>query len=147
MKIVYLITSLKIGGAESCLVSLLSELKRSKETFSEETFNVNVCVIYFHYGPNVKKIEDLGFKTYKISGFIKTYDPIFFFRLFRLIQTLKPNLIHSSLWSANIIGRLLSKLFKIPIVCDLHNDISFNGFFRNFLEKKTYKIPAELIAV
>ena len=138
MKILHLITSLKIGGAESFLVYLLEKLKQSNDYH---------FVIYFHDGPNVEKIKKLGFPIFKVSGKFKLYDPWFYLRLKKLIKKIKPDLIHSSLWSANIVGRIIAKKLKIPIICDLHNDSSFNGKLRNFLEKRTIKIPRKFIAV
>ncbi|MFH1643883.1 MAG: glycosyltransferase [bacterium] len=138
MKIVHLITSLKIGGAESFLVYLLEKMINDGNEH---------IVIYFYDGPNVEKIKKLGFKVFKVSGRFKLYDPWFYFRLKNLIKKLKPDLIHSSLWSANIFGRVIAKKLNISIVCDLHNDPKFNGKIRNLLESATIKIPKKFIAV
>lgn len=138
MKVLHLVTSLKIGGAESFLVYLLEKLKEDKDQH---------FVVYFYDGPNVGKIKNLDIPVFKISGKFKLYDPWFYFRLKSLIKKIKPDLIHSSLWSANIIGRIIAKKLKIPIVCDLHNDPKFNGKFRNFLEKRTINVPEKFIAV
>ena len=138
MRILHLITSLKIGGAESFLVYLLEKFKNDE--------NEHV-VVYFYDGPNVEILKKLGFSVFKISGKFKLYDPWFYFSLKNLIKKIKPDLIHTSLWSANIVGRIIAKKLNIPIVCDLHNDSKFNGKIRNFLEKRTIQIPKKFVAV
>ena len=61
-KIVHLISSLKIGGAESWLVDLANHLPREK--FEQH-------VIFFHDGPNKKNIERLHFlKQLSINDFV-----------------------------------------------------------------------------
>jgi glycosyltransferase involved in cell wall biosynthesis len=138
MKVAHFITSLKVGGAEVGLYNLLKHLKDGKQ----EHFG-----IYFYDGPIVSKIESLGIKTYKINGLFSNYDPLAWFRFCKLIKKISPDIIHSSLWSANIMGRLVSKIFNIPIICDIHGDVFFQGKFRNLLEKMTILIPKNIVVV
>ncbi len=139
MKILHLITSLKVGGAESALVNYLSKVVGKDG-------NAHL-VVYFHHGPNVKKIEDLGINICKITGLISIYDPFFFYRLVKLVRYIKPDIIHSSLWSANIIARLISKFYKIPVVCDLHGNSFDEGKFRNWLDRRTVNYCAKIVSV
>ncbi len=136
MKVAHLITSLKIGGAESVLCALLSNVDPKQH-----------LVIYFHFGPNVERLHNMGITTYQIKGLFSPYDPIGIICLFRLLKHLKPDLIHSALWSANILGSIFSKILKIPIICDLHGDVIDHGSFRNFFERVTVNIPKRFIAV
>ncbi|MFH1254429.1 MAG: glycosyltransferase [bacterium] len=139
MNILHLITSLKVGGAESALVNYLSKVvDRDGNTHS---------VAYFHFGPNTKKIEDIGINIYKISGALSIYDPVFFFRLAKLIKFIKPDVIHSSLWSANIVARLISKISKIPVICDLHGNSFDEGRLRNCFDRRTVNYCAKIVAV
>ncbi|MCK4265249.1 glycosyltransferase [Candidatus Babeliales bacterium] len=138
MKILHIITSLKVGGAESSLVSLLSNLDLDE--------NEHV-VAYFYAGANVSKIKDLGINTYHIKGLVSPYDPLGIYRLFRYVHKCNPDLIHSALWSANIFGSFVAKFFKIPLVSDLHGDVEDHGAIRNFFERFTKNIPQRYIAV
>lgn len=138
MKILHFITSMKIGGAESALRNFLAHVSSEVDQH---------FVAYLHPGPNVDAIKKLGIPVFKISGSILTYSPLVFFRLARLIYKLKPNLIHSSLWSANIIARIASKVFKIPLICDLHGDSKHEGKLRNSLDRFTAAIPSKIVAV
>jgi len=139
VKILHIITSLKIGGAESALCNLLEKFKEKK---GDEHF-----VAYFHYGPNVLKIKKLGFKIFQIKGLFCLYDPVFYFRLKKLAKTIQPDVIHSALWSANFFSRLIAKRLKIPIICDLHSNFSFDGNLRAWLEKFTVSWADKYVAV
>jgi glycosyltransferase involved in cell wall biosynthesis len=137
MKIFHIITGLKIGGAESVLYNFLANQSAQDEHY----------VAYFHSGHNVYNIQQLGIPTFQIRGLLYRYDPVAYFRLRKIIKNVNPDLIHSSLWAANIFGRLISHCLKIPIVCDVHGNPLHEGFFRNWLDRKTAFIPAKIIAV
>lgn len=139
MKILHFITSLKVGGAESALYNLL-------EYWSKEDKNEHI-VLYIYDGPFVSKISNLGVRVHQLKGLISPYDPLSIFRLIRFVRHIKPDIIHSSLWSANILSRFASIICKIPLICDLHSDCTFHGAFRNFIEKKTIKFPKRFVAV
>ena len=129
MKILHIITSLKIGGAETCLVNFL------EETAIKNIENKHV-VICFYGGPNVNKIKKLGFEVFCIQNFFCPYDLFFFYNILKSIRDIRPNIIHSSLWSANVISRICARIFSIPIVCDLHGNSFHEGAIRNWFEKK-----------
>ncbi len=139
MKIFHLITSLKIGGAESALVNFLTKQSQNKEYQHH--------VAYFHQGPNIEKIENLGIKTFHVTGLVSYYDPVAFLRLKKVIQALQPDVIHTALWSSNILGRLLGKHLNIPVVSDLHGNVKDEGALRNWFESKTRFLSKKIIAV
>lgn len=138
MKILHVITGLKIGGAESVLYNILAHIDRSRDTHS---------VIYFHDGPNAARIRSLGIHATRIQGLFSPYDPVGIARLIWFVYHNKPDLIHSSLWSATILGRLLSFLFRLPLVSDLHCNASSVGVFRNAIDRLTCRFSATCIAV
>ncbi|MFA6534885.1 MAG: glycosyltransferase [Candidatus Babeliales bacterium] len=139
MNILHLITSLKVGGAESALVNYLSKVvDKDGNTHS---------VAYFHHGPNAKKIEDLGINIYKIPRFFFTYDLCSFWCLKNIVKLVCPDVIHSSLWSSNIIARLISKIYKIPVICDLHGNSFDEGRLRNWFDRRTVNYCAKIVAV
>lgn len=137
MKILHIITSLKIGGAEAALYNFLEK----------RNINNEHLVAYFYLGPNLEKIQKLGIKTFHISGPISIYDPIALFRLSRLIRKEKPQIIHTALWSANIIGRILGRLHNIPTISELHGNISDFGKVRKILEIATAPLASRIISV
>ncbi len=138
MKIFHLITSLKIGGAESALINFLTAANNNPHEH---------VVAYFHPGPNLEKIHALNITTHHITGLISYTDPIGLWKLARLIKQEQPNIIHSALWSANIIGRLMAKYFSLPIICDIHGNSFDEGKFRNWFDRQTVGYATKIVAV
>ncbi len=135
--LLHVISGLKIGGAEFILYELVESLQSEFEQF----------VICFHDGAYRQKIEALGVPVYHITGGLTCYDPLFFWRLYRLIRQLNPTVMHTSLWAANFCGRLFSKFMKIPVVCAIHQVIDHNGSFRTMLDWPTFNHAHKIIAV
>jgi len=138
LKLVHLTTSLKIGGAETLLVDLVDQLRN---------YNFEQKVISFYEGPHAERIRQLGVEVYHVKGLFCRYDPLFFLRLFIILARLKPDCLHSLLWSANFIGRLIAHLLGIPIVCALHNNNDQNGKFRTCLDRLTVSSSDRFVAV
>ncbi|MBU1008007.1 glycosyltransferase [Candidatus Dependentiae bacterium] len=141
MKILHVITSLKIGGAEVALHNLLESWQSQHDRKHDH------AVIFIYGGPFVEKIRALGVPVYYLKGLISPYDLLSFYRLFTLVKTIKPDVIHSALWSANIMARIVSWWYKIPVICDLHGDCAYHGAIRNFFERATLFVPARFVAV
>ena len=142
MKILHITSSLKVGGAESLLVDLLKTLKERE---------IENSVLYFHEGPNVKKIRNMKIECIKVESLFKMYDPIFLFNFFRLVKKINPDVIHSSLWAANFLSTIASKIFKIPLLCSIHlasnlEQETSDNKIRTFLEKIIFKADS-LVAV
>jgi len=137
-KIIHIITSLKIGGAETLLVDFL-ENKLSHQA--------KHAVIFFHDGPNRQRLLQLGIPCYQIKGLVCMYDPLFFIRLYKKVKQLKPDCLHTWLWSANIAGRIINLFLKIPLLNSFHLGVDLDGFLRNCIERPTHHIPDRLIAV
>lgn len=137
-KLLHVTSSLKIGGAETVLCDLIEGL--GNREFEHH-------VIYFHGGPWEERLRSLGVPLYHVRGFISLYDPLFFFRLFRMIKKLRPDLIHSLLWSANVTSRVVAWLLSVPHVCVYHNNIDQDGRVRNLLDGMTRRFSSLLVAV
>ena len=138
MKIFHVITSLKIGGAESALFNFLQKSINDKNKH---------IIAYFYPGPNLEKIKNLGFKTYHIKGLFWKYDLFAYKMLKTIIKKHKPDIVHSSLWSANLFSKLITKSLDIPIVCDLHSNFLYDGKIRRLIEKLTLFKANKYIAV
>ena len=138
IKIIHITSSLKVGGAEAVLCDIIRKL-------GDAEFDHHV--IYFHGGPNVESVNNLGAKTYKVSGLMFLYDPFFVIRLFFLIKRLGPDVIHSLLWSANILTRCIAWILKIPNVSVYHLDICRDSIFRKIIDGVTRGLADSVIAV
>jgi len=138
IRIVHVTTSLKVGGAETVLCDLVSRL--DPHLFKQH-------VIYFHEGPNVDRLAAMGVKLHQVKGLVCRYDPVFCVRLFLLLRTLKPNIIHSLLWSANMYCRTFGRLLGIPVLSVLHNNLDQDGIFRNLIDRCTVMLSSNIVAV
>lgn len=138
MNVLHIISSLKHGGAENLLVQLIEQLN---------TKGVTNSVLYFHEGPYSVELQKIGINPIQIKGLFFRYDPIFFIRLWRCIKQIKPDCIHSSLWMANIASRLCAWWLRIPQINSIHNNIDQDGIVRNILDKYTFKLSSNIVAV
>jgi len=138
MKILHIISSLEVGGAQQALCNVLKKLR--------EKGNDHI-VAFFHDGPHVKTLKKMGIQTYQITGLFNAFDPIAYGRLRQLIKTLQPDILHTSLWGANIMGRILGYQLNIPVISDLHGNSIDEGTFRNMLDRWTSHIPHHIVAV
>ena len=140
MQILYIINSLDLGGAENILFQILSN--RNKK-------NIKIISLTSKgfYGNQLSK---KGYKVYalniqkNISAFKKV------FRLFILIFTYKPHIVHTWMYHSNLLGGISAKLLGIKkIYWSIHHDFEYSNKF-NFFEMKllallSYWIPNKTI--
>ena len=89
MKIVMLIDALNRGGQERQLVELLKGF--------QDNSNYSIEVIVFSKSIQYPEIHDLGFPIHIIERKPKK-DPRAFYKVYRIFQKFRPDLVHS--WSA-----------------------------------------------
>ena len=137
-KILYFITSLNIGGAEELLLLTIKNLNRHK-------FRPIVCYLY---GERLEKeIENLGVKVINLKMKNK-FDISVLFKLYSLIKKGRFNIIHTHLFHANIIGRIMARLLNVPVIISTqHYSFAYNGKLGMFLEKITAPLADRIIAV
>lgn len=138
IKVVHLISSLKIGGAEALLVDLI-------RTLGVQQYEHHV--IYFHHGVHENRLRQLDIATYNVVGALSLYDPVFFIRLYRLIRDIKPDVIHSSLWAANFSARILGPILNIPTICAIHLGVETDGAIRNMLDQFTLRFADRIVVI
>lgn len=139
MKILHIITSLKIGGAEVALLNMLRGMQDDKD--------IEHVVVCFYPGPLVALIRELGINVIVNTGVIRGYDLLGIIKLIWIVKKYQPDLLHASLWAANMVSRLLGKLFKIPVINELHGYVGHEGLLRNFFERSTIKYVQRIVAV
>jgi len=117
MKVLLLINNLSIGGAEVHTVQLSRELTK---------LGHQVCIGYFSKSNQFQKdLESLGITSTRINIRPDYYKPWTFEAAARLVGTLcdqfKPDLIHSHLELADVIGQKVTMNKRIPHVITIHN--------------------------
>lgn len=129
MKILYIITGLSIGGAETITVNLANEfVKKGNE----------VAILYL-YGSNCYStkiessiwVEGLNMKK-NLFSFLKVL-----FKALKFVNHFHPDVVHAQMFHANIFARILRLFSKIPLlICTEHSN-NINGKYRMRLYRIT----------
>ncbi len=136
-KIMFLITGSELGGAEVIVKNIIFNLDQTK------------------FIPIFVSIRPLGTIGKEINRRCKVFSAqaenkfsiLFLFRLYHIIYTEKPDILHCHLFHANFLGRIIGKILKIPfIISTIHSD-NFGGRFRYFLLQITDPLTNITIAV
>lgn len=108
MKIVHVIPTLDRGGAEHVLCRLIENRP------SHEDEHEVICLL--HKGPLADRLEKRKVKVQAVGlkSFIAL--PGDFFRLVRMLRKAKPDLVHTWMYHADLLGGLASKLSGSPPV-------------------------------
>jgi glycosyltransferase involved in cell wall biosynthesis len=109
MRVLYTIDSLVAGGAESSLVAVAAPLVAS---------GLELDVAYLKERPGLhEELIHAGANVFSVAGPAgragRTY------RMHQLIAARRPDLIHTTLFEADITGRLAGRLAGVPIVSSL----------------------------
>ncbi|MFH1661875.1 MAG: glycosyltransferase [Candidatus Falkowbacteria bacterium] len=128
IKILYLITGLKTGGAEIILKNLVKKLDKQK-------FDLVVVSItpIGEIGQDMLKdgIKVLSLKVKRKWNFLMIL------RLSKIIKQEKPIILHAHLFHANLLGRIINLFYKDIINISTIHSIDFGGNFREWLIKIT----------
>lgn len=128
--ILFLITGLNVGGAEMQIYQLIKRLNKS------DNYNL-IVVSMLEPGPIGDKLKEAEIKVYSLQMKRGKIDKDFIWKLNKIIKDEKVNLIHSHLFHANLLARVI-KIFnpKIKIITTLHN-INIGGRKRERIIKYT----------
>ncbi|MGI2800839.1 glycosyltransferase [Photobacterium damselae] len=112
MNILFVITGLGMGGAENLVVNLADKYK---------AMGHKVTIVYAFgekiVSPNDKDIEILSLGVNNYFDFVKAI-----FRLMRIINKVKPDVIHSHMIHANLLARLTRMFNRKPaLICTAHS--------------------------
>lgn len=113
MKITLIITSLSLGGAERMLFNFLERLSTS---FSAQV----ICLT--DIGPIGQRIQALGVPVIALNMPRAVPNPFALFRLVRLLKLSKPDIVHTWMYHADLLGGIAARLAGVPlIVWHIHN--------------------------
>jgi len=112
-RILYVIDTLEVGGAERSLGELVRRVDRRR-------FEIHVCHVYA--GDALRgAIEEAGSDVVCLEVPEKYHFVTAVRRLLRTIDRLRPDLIHTTLFRADQIGRLAGAIKRVPVVSSLVN--------------------------
>lgn len=141
-KIMWIIDSIEIGGAEMLLRNLLPSLK--------EVYEIHLVVLSkksdFNKDEFSPYVENLIFvERAKKYSFFKQY-----LALKKLVKEINPDIVRSQLSYSNILARLITPC-KVKCFFSVHSILSLDSFSNNiillYIEKFVYKKRHKLIAV
>ena len=114
LHVVHLIEALGPGGAERLLYTNL-------KNFSADRIRSTVVTVYSHATHWLQPITDLGVPVVNLNCRSTRDIPRGINRLLTWLRANRPDIIHSHLWAANIIGRVAGRIAGIPVVSSVHN--------------------------
>ncbi len=124
IKILYLITGLNIGGAEIVLRDIVQEINADR-------FQI-VVVSLISTGQIGRELRENGFIVLSLDVKMK-YDPRLLIRFLLLLKRERPDILHTHLFHANVLGRIIGKIAGVPIIIStIHNEY-FGGRLRELL--------------
>lgn len=107
MTVVHLITGLFRGGAETMLAKLVSEMDRDRFR--------NVVVSLMSPGPLSKEIEAAGVPVHSLGISRSALNPLAIFRLRALLERMRPDILQTWLYHADLLGIVGRTLSSKPI--------------------------------
>ncbi len=113
VKVMHVITSLNVGGAEMSLYKLLSTMDRRQ-------FDASV-VSLTDIGEIGGRIADLDVPVHAIGMRPGRMGPTDVAKIRRKIKALAPHIVHTWLYHSNLVGGLAAKLAGVPVIWGLRS--------------------------
>jgi len=140
VRILHVISSLGIGGAERLVLSAARGLPR-------ERFDQAICCLA-ERGARAADAEAAGVPVFSVDGFPGLRHPLAFARLVRIVRSVRPAIVHTHLQSANLYGRAAARLAGAPIVVSTEHNVYADKARRYILvERLLARTTDALVAV
>ena len=111
--IIWMIDSLGPGGAEQLMPTILKNLKQAG-------FNIRICALQIRAGnPIASELERLGLPV-DLVPISNLRQPSNLFRVLRYLRLHHPQLLHTQLEFADILGTVAAKILGIPSISTVH---------------------------
>lgn len=117
-RILYIITSLGLGGAENLLLSYVKRLDKNK-------YSISVCCLRDKPDDILQEVSTYA-EVVKL-GITNKFNPIIIIHLIRLIRIIKPHIIHTHLFQPRILTSFASFFFrKAKLITHKHNNVNLS---------------------
>jgi len=138
INVLYLINALCPGGAEKVVARTVALLDRKR-------YHPIVCCLW-KSGPVAEEIERKGVKVICL-GARSRLDLTVVPKLFRLLKREEIHIIHSFLFHANMLGRIVGRLAGVPVILCSERTMEMEGKHRLFVNRLTAPLADKVIAV
>ena len=139
IRVLHLITELKIGGAQSVLQMLL-------ENQDHQAVQSTVACYFDADGGVARQIERLGIEVIDLKLTHKwRVDAIG--RIYTLLQRLQPDVLHTWMFHANIPGRIIGRLARVPVIIGSEHTMGQEKGLRMQLNRLTSPLSDRVICV
>ena len=137
--VLHLITELDVGGAQTALYRLLANRQ-------DEQFQYHVACLYNGDGKTAEQIRGLGI-TVTDLGMRSPWHVGAMWHLYRLLRRERPFILYTWLFHANISGRIVGRLTRVPIIISGRRGLSIGGTGREQLTRWTASLDDRVVAV
>jgi glycosyltransferase involved in cell wall biosynthesis len=114
IRVLYVIWSLETGGAEQVVAALAQGLDTQR-------FSPMVCCLNWE-GRLAPEVKAQGIPVFSLDK-KKGLDPAIIFKLKRLLQRERIDIVHTHLWTSNFWGRIAATLARTPIIVTTEHNI------------------------
>jgi glycosyltransferase involved in cell wall biosynthesis len=139
IRVEYLITELSSGGAQSSLLRLLRGLDRDR-------FSPSAACLYNGDSAVAEAIRALDIPVFDASMHHRA-DIGALLRLYHRIQRARPVILHSSLFHANLLGRIFGRLAGVPIIVCSERTMAMESEWRYAINRWTIGLVDRVTAV
>jgi glycosyltransferase involved in cell wall biosynthesis len=139
IKVMYLITDLKFGGAQTLLLELLKRLDRKR-------YLPQVACLFGGDSPLGKQIQasDVPLTDLRMHAWWRL-DALW--RLYRLLRKERPAILHASLFHAIFAARVTGRLAGTPVILSWRHNVNIGGRAREWVNRVTAPLDDGVIAV
>jgi len=129
MKILFVITGLGYGGAETQLINIAINLK-------ERGWDVNV-ISMIPPQTFIKELAAAGISVETLNMSPGVPDPRALMRLVKILRLWQPDVVHSHMVHANLLTRISRIFYRIPVVISTAHNINEGGRWREIAYRLT----------
>jgi glycosyltransferase involved in cell wall biosynthesis len=137
--LVHLITELDSGGAQTALLRYLTHHDRSR-------YRPTVVCLYNGDQVVAQQIRALGIGVVDV-GLTRPYRLDALWRLYKLLREERPSILHCWMVHANLLGRLVGRLARLPVIITSRRNVEIGGPWRERAKRLTRRLDDAVIAV
>ncbi len=136
--LVHLTTDSAMGGTERMIAQL-------SDGINKERFELTVVTLIG--GGELEKICAQQNINYKSVNMCSKWDLSAVVRLLFLLRKMDIDILHTYLFHANILGRIIGKIVSVPIIVSGQRNVDlWRRWYHNFLDRMTYRFADKIVS-